>query len=97
MVGSFVADVPVIGPEIGIPPLNPFPFEPLGSFLDLSFHCRSQGDALSAALKSSQPTPRDNPVTLGHFGNGAIPTDAVLALAAQKGFKYKSDAPVRCP
>ena len=31
-VGSFVMDVPLIGPHIGIPPLNPNPFEPIGIF-----------------------------------------------------------------
>nr|WP_321484428.1 tripartite tricarboxylate transporter substrate binding protein [uncultured Cohaesibacter sp.] len=93
VVGSFVADVPVIGPEIGIPPLNPFPFEPLGHFLTYPFIVVAKGDAPFSNFEELAAYAKDNPVTLGHFGNGAIPTDAVLALAAQKGFKYKSDAP----
>ena len=40
-VGSFVIGVPVVGPLIGIPELNPDPFDPLGIFL--------LGEAIDAA------------------------------------------------
>ncbi len=32
-VGSFVIGVPIVGPRVGIPELNPNPFEPVGIFL----------------------------------------------------------------
>ena len=31
-VGSFVIGVPIVGPQVGIPELNPNPFEPVGHF-----------------------------------------------------------------
>ena len=35
-IGSFIIAIPVVGPQIGIPELNPDPFVPLGNFLTLS-------------------------------------------------------------
>jgi tripartite-type tricarboxylate transporter receptor subunit TctC len=37
IIGSFVISVPTIGPQIGIPELNPDPFEPLGIFMTYPF------------------------------------------------------------
>ena len=42
-VGSFILAIPIIGPNIGIPELNPNPFEPLGAFPDLSLRDRFAG------------------------------------------------------
>jgi len=36
-IGSFIIAVPVVGPQIGIPELNPDPFVPLGNFLTYPF------------------------------------------------------------
>ena len=36
-IGSFIIAIPVVGPQIGIPELNPNPFVPLGNFLTYPF------------------------------------------------------------
>ena len=36
-IGSFIIAIPVVGPQIGIPELNPDPFVPLGNFLTYPF------------------------------------------------------------
>ena len=44
-VGSFVIGVPVVGPTIGIPELNPDPFAPVGIFLTYPFVMATSADA----------------------------------------------------
>lgn len=36
-VGSFIIAFPVVGPQLGIPKLDPDPFGPLGNFLTYPF------------------------------------------------------------
>ncbi|WP_375261964.1 tripartite tricarboxylate transporter substrate-binding protein [Palleronia sp.] len=91
-VGSFVSDVPVIGPEIGIPPLNPFPFEPLGRFLTYPFVIATAGDAPFATMEELASYAADHDVVLGHFGSELAPTRVTFALAEEMGFSYGSDA-----
>ena len=49
-VGSFILAVPVIGPNIGIPELNPNPFEPLGAFMTYPFVIVSSKNAPYASI-----------------------------------------------
>lgn len=44
-VGSFVVGVPVVGPGLGIPELNPDPFVPVGIFLTYPFLIVAAKDA----------------------------------------------------
>lgn len=49
-VGSFVIDVPLVGPHLGIPPLEGNPFEPGWRFRDISLRdCRQGRRPLSYA------------------------------------------------
>ena len=96
MIGSFVIDVPVVGPHVGIPALDPNPFEPIGVFSDLPVS--------SWASSKSQPYSdidglvsyaKDNPVVLGHFGSFLVPTQVSLALAKVRGMEYEADSAFR--
>jgi len=91
-VGSFVMGVPVVGPNIGIPQLNPFPFEPLGAFVTYPFVIVTGGNAPYSTMDELAAHAKDNDVVLGHFGAPLVPTKVTLALAAAKGFSYGSDA-----
>ena len=91
-VGSFVMGVPVVGPNIGIPELNPFPFEPLGAFVTYPFVIVSGGNSPYKTMDELAAHAQDNDVVLGHFGAPLVPTKVTLALAAVKGFSYASDA-----
>ncbi|WP_342074984.1 tripartite tricarboxylate transporter substrate binding protein [Yoonia sp. SS1-5] len=91
-VGSFILAVPVIGPNIGIPELNPNPFEPLGAFLTYPFVIVSSKDAPYASVDELAAHAQDNDVVLGHFGAPLIPTKVTFALAQQKGFSFAADA-----
>lgn len=92
MVGSFVIGVPVVGPKIGIPELNPDPFEPLGIFLTYPFVIASSKSAPYQTMEELAAHAKDNKVVLGHFGAPLIPTQVTLALAKNMGFSYASDA-----
>ncbi|UOA28951.1 hypothetical protein [Pseudosulfitobacter sp. DSM 107133] len=53
MIGSFVVDIPVVGPQLGIPALDPSPFEPLGIFLTYPFVIATSADALDCNALAS--------------------------------------------
>ena len=91
-VGSFILAVPIVGPQIGIPELNPDPFEPLGAFLTYPFVIVAGGDAPYSTVDELAAHAKDNDVVLGHFGAPLIPTQVTFALAKQKGFAFAADA-----
>ena len=92
-IGSFIIAIPVVGPQIGIPELNPDPFVPLGNFLTYPFVIATSGNAPYSSMQELASHAADNDVVLGHFGAPLVPTKVTLALAAQMGFSYASDAP----
>ena len=87
-IGSFVIDVPLIGPHIGIPPLTPDPFDPLGIFLTYPFVIATSGDAPFRSMQELAAYAQDHSVTLGHFGDETTPARHSLALARSMGFEY---------
>ena len=91
-VGSFILAVPVIGPNIGIPELNPNPFEPLGAFLTYPFVIVAGGNAPYNSVDELAEYAKSNDVALGHYGAPLIPTKVTFALAQQKGFSFAADA-----
>lgn len=91
-VGSFILAVPVIGPNIGIPELNPNPFEPLGAFLTYPFVIVAGGDAPYSNIDELAAYAGENDVVLGHYGAPLIPSKVTFALAKQKGFSFAADA-----
>lgn len=91
-VGSFILAVPIIGPNIGIPELNPNPFEPLGAFLTYPFVIVSGKSSPYASIDELAAYAKDNDVALGHFGGPLIPTKVTMALAKKKGFAFAADA-----
>lgn len=91
-VGSFVIGVPIIGPRIGIPELNPNPFEPVGIFLTYPFVLVAAKDAPYQSMAELAEHAKSNKVILGHFGAPLIPTKVSLAMAKNMGFSYASDA-----
>ena len=88
-IGSFVVGVPVVGPQVGIPELNPDPFEPLGIFITYPFVLASSKASGINAIEDLKGT--DDKV-LGHFGSFLIPTQVSFALAKQMGFEWGSEA-----
>lgn len=91
-VGSFVIAVPIVGPEVGIPALNPNPFDPVGIFLTYPFVIAAAGDAPYKTVAELAAYAQDNDVVLGHFGAPLVPTQVTLALAKTQGFSFASDA-----
>lgn len=91
-IGSFVISVPTIGPNIGIPELNPNPFEPIGIFLTYPFLIVTSKDAPYKTMQELADYAKRNDVVLGHFGAPLPPTRVTLALAEKMGFAYASDA-----
>lgn len=91
-IGSFILAVPVIGPNIGIPELNPNPFEPLGAFLTYPFVIVAGGNAPYGSVDELAEYAKSNDVALGHYGAPLIPTKVTFALAKQKGFSFAADA-----
>lgn len=91
-IGSFIIAVPVVGPFIGIPELDPNPFEPLGNFLTYPFVIVASGDAPYSTMEELAAHAQDNDVVLGHFGAPLVPTRVTFALAETMGFSYASDA-----
>lgn len=91
-IGSFVVDVPVIGPEVGIPALSPDPFEPLGIFVTYPFVIATSADAPYATMQELAEHAKSNKVALGHFGSFLLPTQATFAAAKQLGFEWGSEA-----
>ncbi len=91
-IGSFIIAIPVVGPQIGIPELNPDPFVPLGNFLTYPFVIAVGADAPYDDMAGLAAHAQDNEVVLGHFGGPLVPTQVTLALAKEMGFAYASDA-----
>lgn len=91
-IGSFVVDIPVVGPEVGIPALNPDPFEPLGIFLTYPFVIATSADAPFGNMQELAGYAKDNKVALGHFGSFLLPTQATFAAAKQLGFEWGTEA-----
>ncbi|MGR3365284.1 MAG: tripartite tricarboxylate transporter substrate binding protein [Maritimibacter harenae] len=91
-IGSFVVDIPLIGPEVGIPALSPNPFEPIGIFLTYPFVIATSADKPYSTMQELADYAQDNEVALGHFGTFLIPTQVTLALANKMGFEYGSEA-----
>ena len=86
MIGSFVLDVPVIGPHIGIPELDPNPFEPVGIFVTYPFVIASLKSAPYQTMEELAAYGKDNSVSLGHFGNFLLPTQITFAAALEMGW-----------
>lgn len=91
-IGSFIIAVPVVGPQIGIPELNPDPFVPLGNFLTYPFVIATSGNAPYQTMEELAAHAADNDVVLGHFGAPLVPTQVTLGLARTMGFSYAADA-----
>ncbi|SMX27245.1 Tripartite tricarboxylate transporter family receptor [Pelagimonas phthalicica] len=91
-IGSFIIAIPVVGPQIGIPELNPDPFVPLGNFLTYPFVVATSGDAPYSTMEELAAHAKDNDVVLGHFGAPLVPTQVTMGLAKEMGFSYASDA-----
>ncbi len=92
VVGSFVVDVPVVGPLIGIDGLNEKTFEPIGIFLTYPFVIAASADAPYKSMEELAAHAKNNKIALGHFGAPLAPTQVTLALAKTMGFEWGSDA-----
>ena len=92
MIGSFVIGVPVVGPQIGIPELNPNPFTPVGIFLTYPFVLATAREAPFQTMQELATYAQSNDVLLGHFGAQLAPTQVSFALAHEMGFAWGSDA-----
>ncbi len=91
-IGSFIIAIPVVGPQIGIPELNPDPFVPLGNFLTYPFVIAAGGNAPYDDIVGLAAHAKENDVVLGHFGAPLVPTQVTFGLAKEMGFAYASDA-----
>ncbi|MFT6676697.1 MAG: tripartite-type tricarboxylate transporter receptor subunit TctC [Sulfitobacter sp.] len=91
-IGSFIIAIPVVGPHIGIPELNPDPFVPLGNFLTYPFVIATSGDAPYDDMAGLAAYANENDVVLGHFGAPLVPTQVTLGLASEMGFSFAADA-----
>lgn len=91
-IGSFVVDVPVVGPLVGVPALDPNPFEPLGIFLTYPFVIATSGDAPYSSLEELAAYSAEDPQILGHFGSYLLPTQATLAASKLLGFEWGGEA-----
>ncbi|TKZ21082.1 tripartite tricarboxylate transporter substrate binding protein [Shimia litoralis] len=91
-IGSFIIAVPVVGPMIGIPDLNPDPFEPLGNFLTYPFVIAAGGNAPYDDVAGLAAYAKENDVVLGHFGAPLVPTQVTMGLAVEMGFSFAADA-----
>ncbi|KIC38986.1 transporter [Ruegeria sp. ANG-R] len=91
-IGSFVLDIPIVGPQIGIPDLAEDPFEPLGIFLTYPFILAAAGDAPFKTMEELAAHAQDNSLVVGHFGAGASPTEVTMATQEAFGFEWGSDA-----
>lgn len=91
-IGSFVSDVTLTGPSIGIPALSPNPFEPIGIFVTYPFVIATGADAPYDTMEELAIYAQDNEVALGHFGSGLSPTRITFAAAQKMGFDYAYEA-----
>jgi tripartite-type tricarboxylate transporter receptor subunit TctC len=92
MIGSFVVDIPVVGPDVGVPGLNPNPFEPLGIFLTYPFVIATAGDKPFSTMQELAEHSQTEPQLLGHFGSFLLPTQASFAAAKELGFEWGGEA-----
>lgn len=93
-IGSLVMDVPLVGAYIGIPELNPMPFEPLGIFVTYPFVIAAAKDAPFNSLEELATYSQDNKVVLAHFGPELTPTQLTLAMSKEMGITYATDVGV---
>lgn len=91
-IGSFIIAIPVVGPQIGIPELNPDPFEPLGNFLTYPFVIAAGANSPYDDIQGLADHAKSNDVVLGHFGAPLVPTKVTMGLAKEMGFSFASDA-----
>lgn len=91
-IGSFIIAIPVVGPQIGIPELNPDPFEPIGNFLTYPFVIAVSDSAPYDDIAGLAAYARENEVVLGHFGAPLVPTKVTFGLAKEMGFSFSADA-----
>lgn len=91
-VGSFVVDIPVVGPDVGVPGLNPDPFEPLGIFLTYPFVIATSADKPFSTMAELAEHSKTEPQLLGHFGAFLLPTQATLAAAKVLDFEWGGEA-----
>jgi tripartite-type tricarboxylate transporter receptor subunit TctC len=91
-IGSFVVGVPTVGPKLGIPELQPNPFEPLGIFLTYPFVLVAGENASYNSIDELAEYAKSNDVAFGHFGAPLPPTQISFALAKAKGFEFASEA-----
>ncbi len=91
-VGSFVVDIPVVGPDVGVPGLNPNPFEPLGIFLTYPFVIATSADKPFSTMAELAEYSKSEPQLLGHFGAFLLPTQASFAAAKELGFEWGGEA-----
>lgn len=91
-IGSFIIAIPVVGPQIGIPELNPNPFEPLGNFLTYPFVIAAGANAPYDDIAGLAAHAKTNDVVLGHFGAPLVPTQVTFGLAKELGFSFSADA-----
>lgn len=91
-IGSFVTDVPISGPLIGIPDLTPNPFEPLGIFMTYPFVIAAGGDAPFDDWAGLAAYASGHDVSLGHFGDVLPPTKVTFAAARGSGFGFDTNA-----
>jgi len=91
-IGSFVVGVPVVGPNVGIPELNPDPFDPIGIFLTYPFVIAALKSAPYSDMAGLGKHAKSNDVALGHFGSVLIPTKVTFSIAKKMGFEFASEA-----
>lgn len=91
-IGSFIIAIPVVGPQLGIPELDPNPFVPLGNFLNYPFVIAAGADAPYDDIAGLAAHAQDNDLALGHFGAPLVPTQVTFGLASELGFAFASDA-----
>lgn len=91
-IGSFVIDVPVVGPDLGISELQPNPFDAVGTFMTYPFLIVAAEDAPYDTMQELAAHAQQNEVVLGHFGSALIPTRVTVELADTLGFEFGADA-----
>ncbi len=92
VIGSFVIDVPVVGPNIDIAELKNDTFDPIGIFLTYPFVIAVKKDAPYNSMKELAAYGKSNKLALGHFGAFLVPTQVTFAAAKKMGFEWGSEA-----
>lgn len=99
-VGSFVVDLMTTQPLAGNTPYALEDFEPLGIFLEYPFVLAVRADAPYDNLKQLAAYSRQQSVTLGHFGDQALPTVLTRQAADKLGIRFggsKALDQIDCP